>query len=191
MPRKVRHILRRWLPVAVTIIILCGLVYLAVQQALRQGANDPQIQMAEDTANAISLGSPVESVLPAGQVEMSESLAPFVIIYDETGEPLASSGLLFGEIPRVPSGVFDYVREHGEDRVTWQPEPAVRIAAVVVESKGSRPGFVLAGRSLREVEKRETQVEMETEAAGFAALLGSLVMVIVAELFMYGGHEEK
>ena len=41
----------------------------------------------------------------------------------------------------------------GEDRLTWQPEPGVRSATVVVHYQGAQAGFVMAGRSLREVGK--------------------------------------
>jgi hypothetical protein len=61
---KAKNILRHWLPLAAVTTLLCGLVYLAVQQSLRQGANDPQIQMAEDAAAALVAGSTPESVLP-------------------------------------------------------------------------------------------------------------------------------
>ena len=52
----VKNIIRHWLPLAVLTFAFCGLVYLAVQQDLRIGANDPQIQMAEDIASAITGG---------------------------------------------------------------------------------------------------------------------------------------
>ncbi len=42
----------------------------------------------------------------------------------------------------------------GEDRITWQPEPGIRSAVVVVHYTGATPGYVMAGRSLREVEWR-------------------------------------
>jgi hypothetical protein len=178
---KVKNILRHWLPLAVSATLLCGLVYLAVQQSLRWGANDPQIQMAEDTAAALAAGATPESVLPSTQVEFSTSLAPFMVIYNDKGEPLASSGLLHGAAPLLPAGVFDYTRQNGEDRVSWQPESGVRIAAVVVAYGGAQPGFVLAGRSLREVEKRESQVEQITGIAWLVTLVGSLVVVIICE----------
>ena len=44
--KKMRNILRHWFPLAVVATAFCGLVYVAVQQELRQNANDPQIQMA-------------------------------------------------------------------------------------------------------------------------------------------------
>jgi len=179
---KLKNILRHWLPLAAVTTLLCGLVYLAVQQSLRQGANDPQIQMAEDAAAALSAGAAPESVLPVARVEISTSLAPFMVIYSDTGEPLASSALLHGTTPNLPSGVFDYTRQNGEDRVSWQPETDVRIAAVVVAYGGAQPGFVLTGRSLREVENRESQVEQMTGIAWLVTLAGSLVVVAGCEL---------
>jgi hypothetical protein len=102
-------------------------------------------------------------------------------VYSDTGEPLASSGRLHGAFPLLPSGVFDYTRQNGEDRVSWQPESGVRIAAVVVAYGGAQPGFVLAGRSLREVEIRESQVEQITAIAWLVTLAGSLVVVAGCE----------
>jgi hypothetical protein len=179
---RVKNILRHWLPLAAVTTLLCGLVYLAAQQSLRQGANDPQIQMAEDAAAALAGGGTPESMLPVARVEISTSLAPFMVIYSDTGEPLVSSGLLHGAVPLLPSGVLDYTRQNGEDRVSWQPESGVRIAAVVVAYDGAQPGFVLAGRSLREVEKRESQVEQITGIVWRVALAGSLVVAAGCEL---------
>jgi len=181
MLERIKNILRQWLPLAVVITLLCGLVYLVVQQTLRQGANDPQIQMAEDAAAALAAGGTAEAVLPAGNVEISTSLAPFMVLYNDAGEPLAFTGLLHGAAPHLPGGVFEYTRQKGEDRVTWQPEQSVRIAAVIVAYSGVQPGFVLAGRSLREVEIRESQVELITGIAWLVTLAASLLVVAVCE----------
>jgi len=111
---------------------------------------------------------------------MARSLSPFVIVYNDQGQPLASQAVLDGQTPTPPMGVFDYVRQHGEERVSWQPVPGttsnkdeksvlnggmilqrshgVRIAAVIQRVAGPTPGFVLAGRNMREVEAREAQV---------------------------------
>ena len=45
--------MKTWVPLTIGTTLLCGLVYLATQQSIRQGANDPQIQMAEDAAAAL------------------------------------------------------------------------------------------------------------------------------------------
>jgi hypothetical protein len=149
---------------------LSGLLYAAVQQDLRQSANDPQIQMAEDTAAKLADGQQVQNVVPSEKVDIANSLAPYIIIFDATGKPIASSVQLNGQTPTIPSGVFDYVRQNGEDRITWQPQSGVRSAIVVTQFKGPNSGFVLAGRSLREVEIREDDI-MHLILLGWIAIL--------------------
>jgi hypothetical protein len=79
---------------------------------------------------------------------------------------------------------LDYVKQNGEDRVTWQPEAGVRIAAVIEGYGGAAPGYVLAGRSLREVEIREDQAEFFAGATWVAALGLTLVVIVVGEFFL-------
>lgn len=181
---KMKNILRQWLPLAVAVTALCGLVYLAVQQDLRQSANDPQIQIAQDAANALHYGFPVASVLPAGKTAIESSLAPFVMVFNDLGDITGSSAALDGNIPQLPGGILDYARGHGEDRVTWQPEPGVRIAAVVVRYQGAQSGFVLAGRSLREVEIRETNIEIDAAAAWAVTLAATLIACALCEAIL-------
>jgi len=185
---KGRSILRSWLPMAFIITAMCAVVYLVVQQVLRQGANDPQIQMAEDAATILAAGGSAESVLPAGKIELTRSVAPFIVVFNESGNPIASSALLNGEMPILPAGVFDYVRQHGEDRITWQPQPGVRMATVVVNSNANGSGFVMAGRSLREVEKRVDQLSMETGILWLLTILGSLVVMGFSDIFLSPGR---
>lgn len=162
--------------------ILALALYAIPQQVLRNGANDPQIQMATDLAAKLESGTTLANAMPAGDVDLARSLAPFVIVYDEQGRPLAGQGKLDGGIPAPPAGVFDHVRQHGEERVSWQPvlgsARSVRIAAVVERVGGAHPGFVLAGRSLREVEMREEQVR---KMAGLA-WLGMLALIALGTL---------
>ncbi len=137
-------------------------LYSIPQQVLRQGANDPQIALAGDLAAELEQGVAPAAAVPAASVDMARSLTPFVIVYDDQGHPLASQAQLDGQIPAPPQGVFDYVRQHGEERLSWQPilgsVRGVRIAAVIERVNGPQPGFVLAGRNMREVESREQQV---------------------------------
>jgi hypothetical protein len=169
-----------WLPVALCATILSGLVYGTVQQDYRQSANDPQIEMAEDAAIQLQEGAHPQAVVGSGNVEMSRSLAPFVIVYDASGHVTASSAQLNGSTPELPPGVFDSVRTGGEDRLTWQPQEGVRVAAVVTQFAGSAPGFVLAGRSLREVEQREDRLTLMVGLAWLAALVGTFVAWLLA-----------
>ncbi len=170
--------IRHWLILAVLITALCGLVYLTAQQIYRQSANDPQIQMAEDLASDLSSGKKIEEVLPKKEVDISKSLSPFIIIFDSQKRPIASTAVLDGKIPLIPSGVFDYVAEHGEDRFTWQPKSGVRSATVVRKFAGSQSGYVLAGRSLREVEKREERLSQHVGLALISTLFATLLIKI-------------
>ena len=178
----IKNIIRHWLPLAVITFAFCGLVYAAVQQSLRIGANDPQVQLAEDTAAAIARGANPVSLVPPSNIDIAASLAPFMVVYDETGSVVTASGQLHGANLALPAGVLDYVKANGEDRITLQPEQGVRIAAVIVPVSGAKPGYVLAGRSLREVESRIDQFGLLVLAALLATLAGSLAVVVLVEV---------
>ncbi len=173
MKRKRMSVSKRmyaWLPMAIAITLIFGSVYFVIRQTTRQAANDPQLQMAQDAAHDLVAGSLPADVVPTQKVDMSTSLAPFMIVYDDLGNVLASSGELNSAVPVLPAGVFDYTREHVEDRITWQPAPGVRAAIVVVRYTNGSRGFVLAGRSIREVEKRNQILLMQLAAAWIVSL---------------------
>ncbi|HMD90712.1 MAG TPA: hypothetical protein VKF38_16270 [Anaerolineaceae bacterium] len=177
--------LKYWLPLAAVITLFCGLLYATVQQSYRMGANDPQIQMAEDTARALESGQSASSLVPSGKIDIAQSLAPYLIIYDANGQPVVSNALLHNQIPTIPSGIFEYTRKNGEDRVSWQPEPGVRSATVIDPVNNGRDGFVLAGRSLREVEIRESALTTQVEIGWLVTILASLVLVGLFELLPF------
>ena len=179
--RKWSNIFRIWLPFAALITACCALAYASMQQSLRQSANDPQIQMAEDAAYALNHGAALAAVIPSPQIEMSRSLAPFVVVYDLDGKPYAGSGLLDGQLPDYPQGALDRAKQGGENRVTWQPNSLVRIASVVVPWQD---GFVMAGRSLREVEHREARAEGLAAFAWIVALIGTFMVIVFAQFLL-------
>jgi hypothetical protein len=174
------------LPILAAVTILSGLVYLAVQQDIRIGGNDPQIQLAEDAATSIGNGTTPQLAIPSSKVNVDKSLAPFMIIYDDKGNVLASSALLDGKTPALPSGVFESVRASGEARFTWQPQVGVRLASVVTRFSQRAKGFVLAGRNMREIEKREDQLLLQVEAGWLAAMVAVLLIPILVR-FLKGG----
>jgi hypothetical protein len=178
---KIKNIFRVWLPFAVATTAFCALVYASAQQTLRSGLNDPQIQMAEDTAYALNNGATIESVVPTERVEMSSSLAPFIVIYDNNGKPVASSGLLNGQMPDYPKGALDSSKQSGENRVSWQPNLTVRVASVVVPYNN---GFVMAGRNMREVEQRELNAEQMAGVVWLLTLIAVFVVVTFGEMFL-------
>jgi hypothetical protein len=135
--------------------------------------------MAEDAASALNSGESVTSIVPATKVEISSSLSPFLIVFDDSGRVVASSATLHGAVPVFPSGVLDYTRLRGEDRVTWQPENGVRMATVVARYD---KGFVLAGRSLREVEIRIYNIQILCGLAMLVIWAVTLFVIVLGEL---------
>jgi hypothetical protein len=146
-----------------------------VQQDLRQGANDPQIQMAEDAAARLEGGASTDSVLPPRPVELSSSLDTYVMVFDRADQLLGSSAKLHGNAPPFPSDVLRNATR--QDRVTWQPEAGVRSAVVV---QPWRDGFVVAGRSLRLIEEREQQVLLIAGLAWAVTLCATAAAALAA-----------
>src|SRR5438094_548668 len=97
--------------VIMIVTILCGLIYATVQQSHRSGANDPQLQIAEDLKNAIENDHPLAKWMTDDTIEISTSLSIFKILYNKNGEPLQSTGFLDGQLPRMPRGVFDFTNK--------------------------------------------------------------------------------
>lgn len=174
--QTLRKIFIYWFILFVSVTITAAMVYGAQQQYIRQSADDPQIQIAEDTAAALENGQPIDSFVPKNKIDMARSLSPFVMVYDQSKKIIGSSCTLNGNSPVLPEGVLDYAGLNGMDRLTWMPAPGVRIAAVVVKYGGAKPGFVAVGRSMREIEKRILHIE---QLVGFIWLFSSLASFVV------------
>jgi hypothetical protein len=138
------------------VTVLCGLIYVTVQQSHRSGANDPQLQIALDLKNAIETNQSTLKWMPDDSIEISKSLSVFKTFYNENGEPVLSTGFLNGQLPKIPKTVLDFTERNQENVVTWQPQRGTRLAMVIESVKSPSIGFVAVGRSLKEVEKRES-----------------------------------
>ncbi len=152
--------------IAALLVIVFGTVYAVVQQMQRNDADYPQVQMAEDAASALNAGI-LPSMLTSGSVQMNVSLAPFVIIYDQNGNPVGGDGYLRGSMPKIPVGVLTAARGHDYHRVTWQPAEGVRIAAVAVVANKY---YVVGGRSMTLVERNIQRTFAVTFFGGVASL---------------------
>lgn len=160
---------------AVLSLLIVGLLYGETQHVLRSSANDPQIQEAQDIAATISRDGLPANKVPSFTVDMKNSLNLFVNVYDSSGAVVGGSGLLDGKVPVPPQGVFTTAKRTGENRLTWQPQPGVRIATVVTPYQGRDSGFVVVGRSLKETEVREHDTLI-------MALIGWIIMVIASAI---------
>ncbi len=158
------------LPLLIVTIIF-GTIYATTQQQLRMSGNDPQVQLAHDLAPQVT-GDKLPKAADTGNVDIGTSLAPFVVVYNKAGEPVAGSGYLHGQLPQIPKGVLTASQNRSDNRVTWQPESGVRIASITVASTDH---YVVVGRSLKEVENRSQSI---FKIVIFGWLLTSAITVI-------------
>ena len=105
-----------WFIIFFVTSVLSLLIYVSIQQSLRIGANDPQIQMAEDTVVFLQSGHSVDQVIPKNNVNISKSLAPYIIIYDQNGNPIVGNGKLHGILPKLRYCVES---RNADDMVRW------------------------------------------------------------------------
>ena len=184
MIKKLLRAFYRWLPLAIVISLFCLLVYVSGQQILRQSANDPQIQMATDIAANLTKGKSPKELKNIDIFDISESLAPFVIVFDDQYKPTVSTASLGTRTPKLPNGVFAYTKQHIEVRVTWQPRDDTRIAAVVrYYSTEGKDGYVLVGRNIKEVEKRENLIMMLSLTTWLISITASFLLYISQEIW--------
>ena len=178
---KYTIIIKNWFGYAAVITLLCGIIYIVGQQGFRQSADDPQYQMAEDAANAISKGADPK-LLGAAPMDISETLSPYIIIYDKVGNAVVNGAILNGKPLKIPQGVLDYIQTHGADHATWQPVPGVRQAMVGMRSNATGKSYtVIAGRSLRKIEERIGNLGEQVAFGWAMSLLAILVVVTLQE----------
>lgn len=167
-------LVRHWFALATVWTLAAGAIVLVQHQVLRQQADEPQVQLAEDAARRLAGGSDALAVVPPGApVEIEASLAPWLAIYDARGAPLSGNGRYQGNAPMLPGGAFEFARSHHGHRLSWQPRPGVRQALVIVPVRNA--GFVVAGRSLRVIEQRKLQV-LQLMAVVWAIGLAGLLL---------------
>jgi len=158
----------------------------------RQSANHPQIQIAEDASVAFeqnqftneTLKSSFESFVPSiGQVDLGTSLSPWIQIYDASHEVIESSVSIqeAQTTPRVSSELFEGLAKHDQIRLTWQPRKGIRQAIVITKFSGLRSGYIVVGRSLREVEDQMKILTVIISAAWFVMM--SMIVCTAAWTF--------
>lgn len=183
MNKKVFDFLKFFFPFAVLITGLGALILITVQQSYRQSANDPQIQIAEDIANIVAQGQDPRYFIPQGKIDISKSLATYIILFDKNGNLIGSSAILDNKSPELPNGVLNSAKEKGETRITWQPKASVRSATVIKYYSGKNSGFILVGRSLREVEAREDNLTK--------VVLLAWVLILIASAYSFYFLDKK
>lgn len=170
-----------WLPVAVAVTVGIGAAYGIGQQVLRSGANDPQTQIAEDTAARLTDGTSPRAVVAGPTVDLARSLATSVTVLDAAGHVVESTAMLNGRVPLPPVGALRVAEGGVTNTFTWQPQPGVRQAAVVVPYRTpAGAGAVIVSRSLRLVEEREDALLRLSALGWFASMLAAALLALVA-----------
>lgn len=164
-----------WLLVSFMISVAVGASYVMGQQILRMNADDPQVQIARQTAEQISQGL-IDMTQPPQTEDLEKSISLFEIIYDGKGKPLISSVKLNNKVPVVPFGSLEYAKKHGENRITWEPVRGVREAIVIVPFQGRESGYVVVGQTLHEVEVRENKLLILAGLMWGTAQIGGMVI---------------
>lgn len=168
-----------WVPLAAVFTIAIMFGYTATQQNYRQSLNDPQVQVAEDAAAMLSAGQDPQTLVPRERVNVATSLAAFINVYNEEGNPIVGSGVLNGTVLTPPKGTFTYASQHGVNKLSLQPRANVRVAAVIKPFNGPTKGFVLSGRSMREVESRIDNLTSMALITWFVGLAVSMALTLV------------
>lgn len=167
-----KHVRFMWLFTMALVTVIFVVIYLTGQAILRMSANDPQTQMANDTAYRAAIDIKEDGKLDLNypvKVQLDVSLAPFTIIYDTDKKVIASSVELEGRTPEIPESVFDNVSQGNRNIVTWQPQDGPRVATVIVSA--GEYGYVLSGRSLAEYDKRIGSLNKFIAVSWFCTLI--------------------
>ncbi len=175
MTTHLKQRLITWLPLAITVSMIYGFVYLAIQQNIRIAANETPLTIAEDIRGRLEKGAtPVQAVKALEDVDMKKSLSPFATVYNNAGAMIWSSALLDGRKAKIPMGILTTAKEKGINKITWEPAPGARNAIVVLPyTLDGIDGFVMAGQSMREVQNR-------IQAVAQQLLLGWMVTLVLS-----------
>jgi hypothetical protein len=156
-----------WIVAAVVTTILFGTIYVVAQQLERQSANDAPLRLASQVADEIREGQSA-TLNAQPHVDLSRSLAVFVVVEDAQGSASAGSGFLKGALVSLPTGVLASAAQSGQDDVTWQPRTGLRFATVTLRVGDQ---FVSAGQSLAPSDARDGTVQLLVGSGWLVALL--------------------
>jgi hypothetical protein len=163
------HVRLPRLAAIVVATILFGTIYVVAQQLDRQGANEAPLRLASQVAAELREGQST-TVDAQPHVDLSRSLAAFVVVEDAQGSPTSGSGFLKGTLVSLPTGVLANAAKTGQDNVTWQPQAGLRFATVTLKVGNQ---FVTAGQSLKPSEDRDGNIQL---LVGLGWLVSMLVL---------------
>jgi hypothetical protein len=168
-----------WIGALGILIVLTGMTYGVMQQIERQGANDSPLRLATQVSSELARGSST-TIDGLPRVDLSNSFAPFVVVFGVDGKPTTGNGYLHGALAEPPPGVISAARKSGQGSVTWQPSTGLRFATVSIKSRNR---VVMAGQSLAPSEHRTENIGTIVAAGGLGSVLILVLAFMAWELF--------
>jgi hypothetical protein len=147
--------------------ILFGTIYVVAQQLDRLSANDAPLRLASQVAAELREGQ-TTTLDAQPHVDLSRSLAVFVVVEDAQGQSSDGSGFLKGSLVSLPTGVLASAAKSGQDNVTWQPGAGLRFATVTLKVGDQ---FVSAGQSLKPSEDRDGTFQLLVGSGWLVSML--------------------
>jgi hypothetical protein len=147
--------------------ILFGTIYVVAQQLDRLSANDAPLRLASQVAAELREGQ-TTTLDAQPHVDLSRSLAAFVVVEDAQGQASDGSGYVKGSLVSLPTGVLASAAKSGQDDVTWQPASGLRFATVTLKVGDQ---FVSAGQSLTPSEERDGTVQLLVGSGWLVSML--------------------
>lgn len=162
-----------WIVAAALVTVIALTALMLARQLDRAQADDDPARLASQVAAELRSGAST-TVDASPHVDLSRSLATWVVIEDAQGQATSGTGYLKNRLVSLPSTtlVAAAAAGNGGARVTWEPSAGQRFATVTLPV-GDR--FVSAGQSLAPVEDRQG-------ALFLTVALGWLVSLVVLGL---------
>jgi hypothetical protein len=167
-----------WLAIVGSSTLLLGAAYAMVQQSTRLSANDIPKFTAQNVVSDLNNGTSPDDLVASNVDLASDYLGPFVVVTDNDRNILASSASLNGKKPLPPPGTFDFTKDHGSDRFTWEPASSVREATYMTKYNS---GYVIAGQTLKPFENR-INTYTDIAAAAWLAIIAWVTLIILMPL---------
>lgn len=177
-----------WISLMFVITFTCSLVYLAIQQSIRMGANEIPAQFTAETLIKLENGQSAESSVPAEKTDVLKSLNAFVMVYDKNKNLIGTSGITGSEKISYPKSALDYLEKNGESRVTWQPKSGLRFATVAIKYDN---GYIVAARSLLETENLIGIIGKLVIAAWLSCIAFSVFALCIIYIFINKVYKNK
>lgn len=176
-----REALRIWLALVGSATLVLGAAYAMVQQSARLSANDAPLAAVRSAKEKLEDGKTPKEVIPTEETDLRSDSGVFLIVTDDSEKVLASSAVLDDEAALPTRGVFDQGDQKGLYSFTWEPKKGVRHATQVLKyDSDNGSGFVVAGQSLTQIEKRAGTYNLIAVLTWLAVVVWTTVILFPA-----------